>query len=380
MNRIKTIYQAATLLCTSAVLLLAGCSGDDAPDSRTNRALHFVIGSSQYVDESVAATRGATYPHNYVAYTVPAGENPDFLALIANPKDNPTSSDLFTRRFSFQSADDWQTNITVADTEPEYLIYGFIPLDAENTTDEARITLRDGTASYSQGAKITITGLKVMTTKDPCVIVGVEKAGSKTDDVTLKLGKFGYKFNDEPGNDFAYILLDHIYSQLNFKIKVGAAYAALRTIHVKEMKIEAINSSGEALKSMNATVTIIPNATGDNPVYSVNHDTSVTGGSPMTMYQATDESGLTLTTTEQAIGSKLHVPNNQLRYRLTTTYDVYDNNTPGNLIRKGIEVENTLSLSTMTRGYSYNVILNVTPTYLYVLSDPDLDNPTITVN
>ena len=66
----------------------------------------------------------------------------------------------------------------------------------------------------------------------------------------------------------------------------------------------------------------------------------------------------------------------------TPTAEVYDKN--GNLSRKDCSATNTLDLSQLfsgkaRRGYRYTVNMIVTPTYLYMLSEPDLDNPTVKV-
>ena len=86
------------------------------------------------------------------------------------------------------------------------------------------------------------------------------------------------------------------------------------------------------------------------------------------------------------------MPNGVSKLILTSTYDVYDTNiTPehpdGNLVRKDCSATNTLVLSDLfseqtesKRGWRYKVDLTITPTYLYVMSDPDLDNPTVVVN
>ena len=68
------------------------------------------------------------------------------------------------------------------------------------------------------------------------------------------------------------------------------------------------------------------------------------------------------------------------QFVMSATYNVYDRK--GNLIRKACTAENVLNLPTggLARGQKYTFNLTVNPTYLYVLSDPDLDNPTITVN
>ena len=67
---------------------------------------------------------------------------------------------------------------------------------------------------------------------------------------------------------------------------------------------------------------------------------------------------------------------------LVTTYDVYDRK--GHLVRKDCVATNklpsSLVLSTLKAGERQPVALTVAPTYIYVLSDPDLDNPTLTFN
>lgn len=72
-------------------------------------------------------------------------------------------------------------------------------------------------------------------------------------------------------------------------------------------------------------------------------------------------------------------PGSSSHFLLRSTYDVYDK--AGNKIRKDCTAENKLSLtSDLSRGKMHTVNITVTPTYLYVLSDPDLDNPTVTIN
>jgi hypothetical protein len=70
---------------------------------------------------------------------------------------------------------------------------------------------------------------------------------------------------------------------------------------------------------------------------------------------------------------------------LTSVYDVYDKN--GNLVRPDCEATNTMVLkdllteqTTTQRGKRYTVNMTIQPTYLYMLSEPDLDNPTVTIS
>jgi hypothetical protein len=71
------------------------------------------------------------------------------------------------------------------------------------------------------------------------------------------------------------------------------------------------------------------------------------------------------------------VPSLSNELTLVTTYDVYDKN--DNKIDER-SASNKLPNINVTRGECVTRTLNVNPTYLGVLSDPDLDNPTITIN
>ena len=83
------------------------------------------------------------------------------------------------------------------------------------------------------------------------------------------------------------------------------------------------------------------------------------------------------------------VPYQVTKLVVTCTYDVYDwdtsKNANGNLIRKDCTATNTIPLSLIDRfteaerGKKYTLNLAVKPTYLYVMSDPDLNNPTMSV-
>ena len=71
---------------------------------------------------------------------------------------------------------------------------------------------------------------------------------------------------------------------------------------------------------------------------------------------------------------------------LQCTYDVYDKNVTtehldGNLVRANCVAENKLPENRVKAEVNQRTLLTITvnPTYLYVLSEPDLDNPTITI-
>ena len=123
-------------------LIMSGCTGDDTPDS--SRTMHLRTASRSFTEATTQVTR--TLPTDYEVLDIDAAfpNNKDMLAFITREKDNPASSDIFIRRFSYYS--DWQTNITIQETGTPYYIYGFIPL-GDDTSDEVAISLLSGKTS-----------------------------------------------------------------------------------------------------------------------------------------------------------------------------------------------------------------------------------------
>lgn len=407
MNKIQTAtYHLGILLCLTIGLLLTACSDDDATDRReSNRQIRLSAGARQFTadeDEAPAdaLTRAVTYPStdwtNYL--TLYPGSNPNMLVFIAKNKDNPSTSDVLSRLCSFTSAtSDWQANVTITDTESGYQIFGFMPIDLENSSDNVSIsplTKTSSSKSYTVGAQMTIKGLKVLTTVDPCVIVGVVRMENKTSDVTLDWGKFDFTFNPNGSSnvtDYMSILLDHIYSRFHFSMKIDADYAQLRTIRITKMTVEALYDDGAStLRSVDATVTIRSNTTGSNPIAGITF-TRNKGSRSITLFDKETTTNTALTngivldkTTYQEVGFCL-APCDQRWFRLTTEYEVLDKS--GALIRTDAAVNsfNTADfkekkITSTTPGLEHTIQITVNPTYLYMLSDPDLDNPTITIN
>ena len=397
MNKIQTVtYYMGAFLCLMTVGLLTACSDDSADSAVSKREIHLTAGGRQYhVDDAEMTsapglTRTVTYPSSDWTAITPSD---NMLVFIAKPNDNATSSDVSSRLFRFSATKDWQANVTITDTNPEYLIYGFMPMDAENSSDEVSISrLPLGGSGYESnykiGAQLTIRGLKVLTMSDPCVIVGVKKMEGKSSNVTLEWGKFGYTFQAESntGNtdDYMSILLDHIYSRYYFKMKVAASYNTMRTIRITKMTLEALNLAGtQTVRSVDATVALRANTTNSNPVSSITFKRNE-GTRVMTLYDkdAADNTiggadGLTLTTDLQEIGFCL-APADQRGFQLTTDYEVLD--TSGAVIRTDQVVNrfNTINfrdkkITSTTPGLKHYINITVNPTFIYTLSDSDIE-------
>lgn len=394
MNKIQTTtYRIGAWLCLMTGLLLSSCTNDSPSDSHeSGREVRLSLGARQFQQdddqsEAPAITRTVTYPSSdWVKYSeLYSNEQPSVLLFMAKGKDNPSSSEVLSRLFTYSSTNsDWQANVTIVDTDSKYYIYGFMPVDAQNTSDNVSISLLPSKTNYNAGAQLSINGLKVLTEKDPCVIVGV--AAPVGSDYTLPWGKFEFQFkaNGETVTDYMGILLDHIYSRYYFKMKMDANYAKLRTIRITSMTLEALNQYGETVNSVNATVKL-QSTTGTNPLSTPTFEYN-RGTRTFALYSKPDNSdGLSLTTAYQLIEKFCQAPCSQRWFRLTTEYDVLDKK--GKVIRQDkainkfdVQALTTAKITDTNPGLEHTIQITVNPTYLYMLSDPDLDNPTFDIN
>ena len=387
MNKIQTAtYYLGLLLCLMSGLLLEACSSDSASDSRpdnssSDRVVRLSAGARQYhVDDAeMASAPGLTrtvYPGTDWAPITPTD---NMLVFVTKEKDSPTASDVLSRIF-YSTTSGWQSNITITDagTDNHYLIYGFMPIDAEN------VNISSAT-NYNAGASMSIKGLKVLTQTDPCVIVGVGRQQESTSDVTLKWGTFDFTFKEGTSDviDYMSILLDHIYSRYYFQVKIDADYAQLRTIKITKMTLEALSNDGtQTVGTVNATVNIQTNTTNTNPISSVTF-TRNTGTRSVTFFENTT-TPLSLTTSYQDAGFCL-APGDQRWFRLTTVYEVYNRDNKHIRTNTATNTFNTANfkehkITNMNPGLDHTIQIIVNPTYLYVLSDSDLDNPTFDIN
>jgi hypothetical protein len=132
---------------------------------------------------------------------------------------------------------------------------------------------------------------------------------------------------------------------------------------------------------------VTPNETEETPYQITSNASFQVSVSEATLF--TSEEGQTLDKTAAYLISGYVYPfanndNNDYigkHLSIACKYDVYDRK--GNLIRKDCTAENQLPAppnGQWKSGKRIVIPLTVEPTYLYVLSNPDLDNPTITIN
>ena len=373
---VKNIYRIGILFCLTAVAGLTACSSDESSPSSASRQLSLRFYAHQMDDVPIAqAPSRRALPTGFGVYTPVAGTN--IIGFIAPETGTSVAARIFTL-----DQNQWKTNITIEDPNANYYLYGFLPVGGETSTDIS--TTRIAGKEYKDGVKILINRIKSLTMQDPCVIVGVKKdaagiAPIEDEAIDIKQGQFLYQFNETPSNEYAYLLLDHVFGAYQYQIGVTESYSKLRTIKLKSVTLSTMGS-----KTVNAVVTLTANTSNTSPLTSVvctlNNDT---GSNIVTLYQTgANESDKTLTTSFQNLAT-CYAPVINQQLKLTAVYDVYDKS--GNyLIRANCSAENIFTPivqeSDLKPGKRHTIRITVNPTYLYVLSDPDLDNPTITVN
>ena len=289
----------------------------------------------------------------------------------------------------------WQLNMDI-ENNGTYYLYGYIPKE-----DAEGVTISPNEA-YSDGAVLTINGLNAVTHSDVCVIIGAKNGGNVNNDATgtgesikrLRAGQFAVyvlrtvKDEGASGNNFIFLLFEHLYSALRFRFSVHEEYAALRTIKLRKLELTTYkDKNGTGVKAKyNATITLKKN---DDDVPPIVGDVEFTPveSSANVLNVPIFEGEVTLPTypelPEEFLGC--FVPGGGQYFKLRCTYDVYDSK--GNLIRQGCEAENNFNIKEkfgsefkLASGHCFTYNIIVQPTYLYILSDPDLDNPTIIIN
>ena len=268
----------------------------------------------------------------------------------------------------------WTSTIGVK--ENNNYIYGFSPSDAAAGTISP---ITSGAVDYSAGAVMTLNNLNAVGGDDLCVVVGVKgttKGATADASVTPDFGTF--EFKKQGTSNYVSLLLDHLYAAIEFKIKIGSKYNELRDICLKKMELQSAKTVSQAV------VTLTANTAGTNPITDVRFTSSDKAQANTVYDYGTDASttqGLKLTTDGTPFVSYCApITGMGSHLKLICTYDVY--NRKGTKVRENCVAENSLdglSGLTIERGKKSVINLTVEPTYLYQLSEDELDNPGIKI-
>ena len=368
---------------------LVGCSADSdenqggAPQGTIIPEVASYVSEFEEADgtnETNRTNRAWIVPSGYVAYE--DGIQPIGIAFTQNGVAPKIGS-------FFKSSDKWRTDLeNIADGT--YQLYGYIP---HQTAINYSITDYDGAnGSYSTGAIMTLQNVSTVMPHDLCVVIGAkhgydkEHDGDNTDPRTNRLRKGDFSFTAKQGTDgkdYVFLLFDHLYAALRIRMKVHADYTALRTIKLKSLQLNTQAGETKTTKKTTITIKLKANDGSSSPIETLTFTPTgeeIDGG--LEFWSSTYGEQLT-TDFKPFIGH--FMPSGITKLILTSTYDVYDRK--GNLIRQDCKATNTMVLQDLLtdqleteRGKRYTINMTIQPTYLYMLSEPDLDNPTVVVN
>ena len=375
---------------------LMGCSKDEVPSGGSNgepagTALVEVASYVRWYDEAYGANRAHeankvnrawAIPSGYVAYE--GGEQSIGIAFTRDGEDptvgaNPETPKSMIGNF-FKSGGKWRTSINEIPTGT-YQLYGYIP---HQTAINYSITDYNGAnGSYSTGAIMTLQNVPTVMPNDLCVVIGAKHGTDKEHDSGLRQGDFSFTAKQgTDSKDYVFLLFDHLYAALRIRMRVHDDYAALRTIKLKSLQLNTQAGETKTTKKTTITIKLKANDGSASPIETLTFAPTgeeIDGG--LEFWSSTYGEQLT-TAFKPFIGH--FMPSGITKLILTSTYDVYD--TKDNLIRQGCKATNTMVLQdlltgqTVTeRGKRYTIDMTIQPTYLYMLSEPDLDNPTVKV-
>ena len=350
-------------LVVGGLLLLSGCSGGSSGDD--------VPPSEQSYLQLGAVTRTAG------AFGIPDANNPAtniqlFLATQAPTNEDPNHYTLVEKMYSY-STDHWSSLTPFLVKEnTQYYLYGYMPASLSATQSAPE-------GDYSKGMNLTLSNLPAITTDDICVLVGVQRVGANSGSPTVTEGQYGF-ITGIKGQNYLNLLMAHLYAKMKVSFKIDPAYAELRSIHLKNITLTSKYADGASV-----TVNLRSGQGIGSPTFpsgsegAVDHNVILFKSSAVIPEKVLDKSFVSTPLT-------LDIPaycrpmglEGTYHLTLTTTYDVYDTKNQ-NLGERTSENKIDFNMAEVRPGQEKDIVLTVKPTYLYVLSEYDADNPTITL-
>lgn len=336
--------------------LLAACSDhtdhiEDQPEQQTGSMLR--IASLTRSDSSTDPFEGGA---EVKLFLVPQGRVAKDPGVV---KKDDSSGDII-----------WKGNPLMVKPGADYTIFGFLP--AAVTTGTSGVTVDDEEGQ----ATMTINDLPTVTTQDLCVIIGV-KEGQVTADQPVTPGKFAYHASENTADDYYVSLLaDHLYAGITFNFYIDPTYKALRTIKLKEVVMRSTS------KTLNVSIPLVMNNIGNNPIGTPTYTPTETAQDDVPLYQSVVGEELTVASANTPITFTAYFSPGIMDglsiasgLSIVSTYDVYDKD--GHLVSLNRQAENSLAapLLGLQRAQKRIITLTVNPTYLYILSNWDIDNP-----
>ena len=346
------------ILLIAVAVLLNACSSDDSgaqtdsmDHASTGKTVQLVSYISPLVEKELSHHAA---PTGFSPYTPDKTTTMGIYMLLEADWGAPEE-----KRITYNTGTGkWNASFEV-EAGKTYSVYGYMP-KAGGVNSSLTVTSEGDTL-------LSITGIKPVTTDDICIITGVKET-----DEGLKEGLLSWKWPipSEDENFKIHILMDHLYASVQFSMKIDEEYASLRTIKLKTMTLST------NIGSVDATISLTRNDIGSSPITDITYSLSGTNGAAE-IFSSEEGTALDKLTPLAINACFTPLPTLSENLTLVSTYDVYDSK--DNLIRQNCTATNQLPDLGAVRGQRVQVNMTVSPTYLYVLSDPDLDNPTIKI-
>ena len=347
---------------------LWGCSKDEAAGPMTKKGTEVQL--MGYVAGYEDFTRAWTPPTGFSVFDT----GDQTISVFFTKADAGSYGD----EYFYKDNGRWKVSLENNILAGTYYFYGYMPRDRSISTT---VSLLEGSSTFADGAVVEMTNVPAVSPADFCVMIGAKNGASANEDYSttgLKRGNFQYVATGS--NNYVYLLFDHLFSALHLKMRVQGTYNDLRTIKLKELKLKTYEGATPSKKKTNVTITLQANNVGNDPITDITFTPSGEGTDAGSVFTST--AGQELTTEYQDFTCHF-MPQGVTKVNLISTYDIYDKK--GNLVRAGCTATNTLNLNMFSgqtqalRGCRYTVSLTINPTYLYMLSEPDLDSPMVTV-
>ena len=249
-------------------------------------------------------------------------------------------------------------NLKVKPGTHNFWLYGYMP------------AIEGITGQVLDQRQLKLSGIQPISSEDICIVTGVRV--HETSALPLR-GTFEFEYKNSDYNDVTVLnlLLEHMLGHVDFKFKIGSRYSQLRKIKVKSLTIKTTSKS-----SISATINL-PENTED--VVTINYTATGADQTYTTTLLASTAEPIELTTSGVSMGSGINVAVGtglSENFILESEYEVYD--LKNNLLSTRT-ASNNLSGALPVMGQKKEVVLTVEPTYLYQLSDDDLNNPEVTI-
>ena len=353
---------------------LWGCSKDETAEPKAQKGTEVQL--MGYVAGYDDFTRAWTPPTGFSVF-----DTGDQTISVFFTKNDAGS---YGEEYFYKENGRWKVSLQNNIQAGTYYFYGYMPHDKSINTTVSRL---EGSSSFVDGAVVSMRNVPAVSPADFCVIIGAKNGASANENYStysetgLKRGDFQYVATGE--HNYVYLLFDHLFSALHLKMRVQGTYNNLRTIKLKELKLktyEGEEGSTPSKKKTDITITLTANNAGNDPITDITFTPSGEDTDAGSVF--TSETGFPLNADYQEFTGHF-MPQGVTKVNLISTYDVYDKK--GNLVRSNCTATNTLNLNMFSgqtqalRGCRYTISLTINPTYLYMLSEPDLDNPTVQI-